>query len=214
MSRALKIAVYKGGGGGGSYFPYILLNESKRCSQKLQSDHRGSCQRICVLIMCITPKTKDQRFLRRSKNMAVEGGTVSQYFWVTFLAETSKGLEIILITIVLSFTNSLSRTSLCFSLKTSFFYSNLFSLAKTQYYILVIRKLLILSISLFSVWFFNLSISSSGETCPARVGLRIYTAAVTLACVVQFQYQRTNAICEKSKEETRSLILKKQRFRI
>ena len=51
--------------------------------------------------------------------------------WVTFLAETSKDLEIILITIVLSFTNSLSRTSLCFSLKTSFVYSNLFSLTKT-----------------------------------------------------------------------------------
>ena len=43
-----------------------------------------------------------------------------------------KGLSaIILITIVLSFTNSLSRTSLCFSLKTSFVYSNFFSLAKT-----------------------------------------------------------------------------------
>ena len=40
-------------------------------------------------------------------------------------------LKIILITIVLSFTNSLSRTSLYFSLKTSFVYSNLFSLAKT-----------------------------------------------------------------------------------
>ena len=37
----------------------------------------------------------------------------------------------ILISIVLSFTNSLSRTSLYFSLKTSFVYSNLFSLAKT-----------------------------------------------------------------------------------
>ena len=36
--------------------------------------------------------------------------------WVTFLAETSKDLEIILITIVRSFTNSLSRTSLYFSL--------------------------------------------------------------------------------------------------
>ena len=36
-----------------------------------------------------------------------------------------------LITIVRSFTNSLSRTSLYFSLKTSFVYSNLFSLAKT-----------------------------------------------------------------------------------
>ena len=54
-----------------------------------------------------------------------------KHFWVTFLAETSKDLEIILITIVLSFTNSLSRASLYFSLKTSFVYSNLFSLAKT-----------------------------------------------------------------------------------
>ena len=53
------------------------------------------------------------------------------HFWVTFLAETSKDLEITLIIIVLSFTNSLSRTSLYFSLKTSFVYSNLFSLAKT-----------------------------------------------------------------------------------
>ena len=45
--------------------------------------------------------------------------------WVTFLAETLKDLEIILITTVLSFTNSLSGTSLYFSLKTSFVYSNL-----------------------------------------------------------------------------------------
>ena len=56
--------------------------------------------------------------------------TIITYLWVTFLAETSKDLEIILITTVLSFTNSLSRTSLYFSLKTSFVYSNLFSLAK------------------------------------------------------------------------------------
>ena len=53
--------------------------------------------------------------------------------WVIFLAETSKDLEIILITTVLSFTNSLSRTSLYFSLKTSFVYSNLFSLAKRRH---------------------------------------------------------------------------------
>ena len=33
------------------------------------------------------------------------------YLWVTFLAETSKDLEIILIIIVLSLTNRLSRTS-------------------------------------------------------------------------------------------------------
>ena len=42
-----------------------------------------------------------------------------------------KGNETILITTVLSFTNSLSRTTFIFSLKTSFVYSNLFSLAKT-----------------------------------------------------------------------------------
>jgi len=40
-------------------------------------------------------------------------------------------VRVILITNVLSFTNSLSRSSLYFSLKTSFIYSNLFSLAKT-----------------------------------------------------------------------------------
>ena len=40
-------------------------------------------------------------------------------------------IPIILITAVLSFTNRLSRTSLYFSLKTRFVYSNLFSLAKT-----------------------------------------------------------------------------------
>ena len=51
--------------------------------------------------------------------------------WVIFLAETSKDLEIILITTLLSFTNGLSRTSFDFSLKTSFVYLNLFSLAKT-----------------------------------------------------------------------------------
>ena len=38
------------------------------------------------------------------------------HIWVTFLAETSKDLEIILIIIVLSFTNRLSRTSLNLSL--------------------------------------------------------------------------------------------------
>ena len=58
--------------------------------------------------------------------------SVKLSLWVTFLAETSKDLEIILITTVLSFTNSLSRTSLYFSLKTSFVYSNLFSLAKAS----------------------------------------------------------------------------------
>ena len=51
--------------------------------------------------------------------------------WVTFLAETSRDLEIILITIVLRLTNSVSRNRLYFSRETNFVYSNLFSMAKT-----------------------------------------------------------------------------------
>ena len=37
------------------------------------------------------------------------------------------------------------------------------------------------------------------RNAPARVvtGLRIYTVAVTVAFVLQFQYQGTNTICEK-----------------
>ena len=39
-----------------------------------------SCQRICVLMMRITSKTIDQRSWEKTKNMAVEGGTVSHYY--------------------------------------------------------------------------------------------------------------------------------------
>ena len=79
--------------------------------------------------------------------------------------------------------------------------------AVSQYYILVIRKF----IDFINVTF--QCVVSLIFRCPRAVR-RVQHAAVTLACVVQFQYQRTNAIREKSKEETRSLILKKQRFRI
>ena len=58
---------------------------------------------------------------------------------------------IILITTVLSFTNSLSRTSLYFSLKTSFVYSNLFSLAKTVNFI-VSSVIVIVSCVIVIVW--------------------------------------------------------------
>ena len=51
--------------------------------------------------------------------------------WVKFPFSCRRHCLIILIIIVLSFTNRLSRTSLYLSLKTSFVYSNLFSLAKT-----------------------------------------------------------------------------------
>ena len=51
------------------------------------------------------------------KNTEQKSVVTKKFFRVTFLAETSKDLEIILITFVLSFTNSLSRTSLYFSLR-------------------------------------------------------------------------------------------------
>ena len=78
----------------------------------MQSDHEGSCQRICVLIMRIqrqkpkinerfesrtqlfgqasvaplTKKLEDSGFLRRSKNMVVEGRTVS-YFHILVICK-------------------------------------------------------------------------------------------------------------------------------
>ena len=58
--------------------------------------------------------------------------------------------------------------------------------------------------------FFKLSMSSRGKTMLTYkldrgslqrviVGLRTYTVAVTAACVLQVQYQRTNKMCEKAK---------------
>ena len=54
--------------------------KSKRCSHNLQSSQQGSCQRTCVLIMRITSKIIDQRFWEGTKNMTVQGRTVSHYY--------------------------------------------------------------------------------------------------------------------------------------
>ena len=63
------------GGGGLATSHTFSWMKSKRCSHNLQSDQKESCQRIYVLIMCITSKT-----IGRNKNMAVEGGTFSHYY--------------------------------------------------------------------------------------------------------------------------------------
>ena len=68
------------GGGGKATFHTFLQMKSKRCSHNLQGDQQEACQRICVLITRITSKTIDQPVLRENGNMAVEGGTVSQYY--------------------------------------------------------------------------------------------------------------------------------------
>ena len=46
----------------------------------ITSDQQGSCQQICVLIMSITLQTIDSMVLRRNKNMATQGRTVSHYY--------------------------------------------------------------------------------------------------------------------------------------
>ena len=70
------ITIFKPGGGGGSYFPYILLNEIQMMFHNLKSDQQRSCQRIHAHYVKIHRST----VLRRNKNMAVEGGTVSHYY--------------------------------------------------------------------------------------------------------------------------------------
>ena len=69
--------------GGGSYFPYILLNEiqtmfSKRSARVLPAD-------LCT---DHAHYVKNQRStgLRKNKNMAVEGGTVSHYYILVFFS--------------------------------------------------------------------------------------------------------------------------------
>ena len=67
---------------GGDYFPYILLNEiqtmfsqlSKRSARVLPAD-------LCTDLAHYV-KNHRSTVLRRNKNMAVEGGTVSHYYLV------------------------------------------------------------------------------------------------------------------------------------
>ena len=59
----------RGGGGERSYFRVLTT-----CKARVL---RESYRRICVLIMSITSKTIDQRFWEGTKNIAVQGGTVS-----------------------------------------------------------------------------------------------------------------------------------------
>ena len=70
-------------GGGGSYFPYILLNEI----QTMFSQLAKRSAKVLPADLCTDHahyvKNHRSTVLRRSKNMAVEGGsreTVSQYY--------------------------------------------------------------------------------------------------------------------------------------
>ena len=69
-----------GGGGGGSYFPYILLNEIQTMFPQLAK----RSARVLPADLCTDHahyvKIHRSTVLRRNKNMAVEGGTVSLYY--------------------------------------------------------------------------------------------------------------------------------------
>ena len=55
--------------------------KSKRCSHNLlQSDYIGFCQRIFLLIMHNTSKTKDQRFLEGAKTWQLAEQLLAIYF--------------------------------------------------------------------------------------------------------------------------------------
>ena len=68
------------GSGGGSYFPYILLNEI----QTMFSQLAKRSARVLPADLCTDHahyvKIHRSTVLRRNKNMAVEGGTVSHYY--------------------------------------------------------------------------------------------------------------------------------------
>ena len=67
-------------GGGGSYFPYILLNEIQTMfSQLAKWSTRALPADLCTDHAHYV-KIHRSTVLRRNKNMAVEGGTVSQYY--------------------------------------------------------------------------------------------------------------------------------------
>ena len=68
------------GGRGGSYFPYILLNEI----QTMFSQLAKRSARVLPADLCTDHahyvKNHRSTVLRKNKNMAVEGGTVSHYY--------------------------------------------------------------------------------------------------------------------------------------
>ena len=65
------------GGGGGGYFPYILLNEIQTTFSQLDSRF--------VYWSCALRQNPRMSGFEKEQNMPFEGGTVLQYFiWVTY----------------------------------------------------------------------------------------------------------------------------------
>ena len=70
----------KSGGGGGSYFPYILLNEIQTMFSQLAKRSASVLPADLCTDHAHYVKIHRSTVLRRNKNMAVEGGTVSHYY--------------------------------------------------------------------------------------------------------------------------------------
>ena len=68
--------------GGRSNFPYILLNEIQTMFSQLAKRSARSCERICVLIMCTTSKSIDQRSWEETKTWRSKAGLfLTIIFW-------------------------------------------------------------------------------------------------------------------------------------
>ena len=80
LLRSLPKSLFRGRGG--SYFPYILLNEI----QTMFSQLAKQSARVLPADLCTDHahyvKNHRSTVLRKNKNMAVEGGTVSHYYIV------------------------------------------------------------------------------------------------------------------------------------
>ena len=69
-----------GGGGEGSYFPYILLNEIQTMFSQLAKRSASVLPADLCNDHAHDVKIHRSKVLRRNKNMAVEGGPVSHYY--------------------------------------------------------------------------------------------------------------------------------------
>ena len=80
LVKNVRLVKIKVGGGGGGYFPYILLNEI----QTMISQLAKRSARVLPADLCTDHahyvRNHRSTVLRKNKNMVVEGGTVSHYY--------------------------------------------------------------------------------------------------------------------------------------
>ena len=80
MLCGIRKRVVVSGGGGGSYFPYIVLNEIQTMLSQLAKRSASVLPADLCTDHAHYVKIHRSTVLKRNKNMAVEGGTVSHYY--------------------------------------------------------------------------------------------------------------------------------------